>query len=230
MATERIIHIVDDDAHVRRSLVRLLRAAGFAAVQYDKPQAFLDAVPGLPAGCVLLDVRMPEIDGLQVQARMHALGVRLPVIVMTGEGDVQTAVRAMKAGAFDFIEKPFGDDLLITAIEAALADSGRAGRDLDAEDAARKVATLTPREREVLDGLVAGSQNKTIAADLGISVRTVEIHRTRMLERLGTRRLADAIRLSVMASLASGVAPEATSPLGGRDRRQAKAQGHSSSP
>jgi two-component system response regulator FixJ len=204
LAIERTIHIVDDDAVVRRSLERLLRAAGFATVPYDTPFAFLAATPSLSGGCVLLDVMMPGMDGLQLHTRLQTLGVRLPVIVITGEGDIQTAVRAMKAGAFDFIEKPFGGDRIIAAIEAALAESGRADRAQEAEAAGRRIAALTPREREVLDGLVAGKPNKTIAADLEISARTVEVHRARMLERLGTRRLADAIRLAVVASLGPG--------------------------
>jgi two-component system response regulator FixJ len=147
VAIERTVHIVDDDAAVRRSLERLLRAAGFAAVSYSTPFAFLDAAPGLSGGCVLLDVRMPGIDGLQVQERLQTSGIRVPVIVLTGEGDVQTAVRAMKAGAFDFLEKPFGDDRLVASIEAALAESGRSDRALDAADAAERIAALTPRER-----------------------------------------------------------------------------------
>jgi two-component system, LuxR family, response regulator FixJ len=199
---ERTVHIVDDDAAVRRSLERLLHAAGLTPIVYSTPYAFLDAAPRLSGGCVLLDVRMPGMDGLQVQEKLQTAGIRIPVIVLTGEGDIQTAVRAMKAGAFDFLEKPFGEDRLIGSIEAALAESARSDRSLDAAAAAKRIATLTPREREVLDGLVAGSQNKTIAADLGLSVRTVEVHRARMLERLGTRRIADAIRMAVLASLA----------------------------
>ena len=201
MAIERTIHIVDDDVTVRRSLERLLRAAGFATIPYETPFAFLAAAPFLRAGCVLLDVRMPGMDGLQLQTRMHALGIRVPVIVMTGAGDINTAVRAMKAGAFDFIEKPFANALLVATIEGALAKNGVADRVLENAEAMRRIAALTPREREVLDGLVAGRQNKIIAADLGISVRTVEVHRARMLDRLGTRRVADAIRLAVVASL-----------------------------
>ena len=204
MAAERIVHIVDDDAAVRRALERLLRVAEFAPVAYPTPFALLDVAADLSAGCILLDVKMPGMDGLQVQAELARLGVRLPVIVMTGAGDVQTAVRAMKAGATDFIEKPFDDDYLLGAIEAALAGSGRAARDREALEAAGRIGTLSPREREVLDCLVAGRRNKQIAGDLGISVRTVEIHRLRMLDRLGTRHLSEAIRLAVMAALAPG--------------------------
>ena len=201
MPAERIVHVVDDDAEVRRSLERLLDSAGLRALSYESPFAFLDAAAGLSAGCVLLDVRMPGMDGLELQARLDKLEVALPVIVMTGQGDVQTAVRAMKAGAVDFIEKPFNDESLLNAIETALARAGRPDRAHEAGEATQRIAELTPRERQVLDALVAGHQNKVIAHDLGISVRTVEVHRARMMERLGVRQLAEAIRLSVMAGM-----------------------------
>jgi two-component system response regulator FixJ len=201
MESERTVHVVDDDPTVRRSLERLLYSAGFRSVLYENPWSFLDAAPGLSAGCVLLDVRMPEMDGLELQAWLTRFGFPLPMIVITGHGDIQTAVWAMKAGAVDFIEKPFDDDSLIAAIETALAGSGRAFRDREIAEAAERIALLSPREREVLDGLVAGRQSKVIAYDLGLSVRTVEVHRARMLERLGTRRLAEAVRLAVLAGL-----------------------------
>ena len=202
MSAEPTVHVVDDDAAVRRSLERLLDAAGFRVVSYDLPLAFLEAAPGLSAGCVLLDMRMPGMDGLEVQARLVRLGVSLPVIVMTDHGDVQSAVRAMKAGAVDFIEKPFDDDTLLNAIEAALAKVGQPAHEREAAQAAQRIATLSPREREVLDALLTGRANKVIAFDLGISVRTVEVHRARMMERLGTRKFADAVRLAVLAKLA----------------------------
>jgi len=133
---------------------------------------------------------MPGMDGLDVQARLRDLDVTLPVIVMTGQSDVRSAVSAMKAGAVDFIEKPFDDEALIAAIEAALAKGGRADRNHEAAEAARLIAMLSRREREVLDALVVGRPNKVIAFDLGISVRTVEVHRARMMDRLGVRQLA----------------------------------------
>jgi two-component system, LuxR family, response regulator FixJ len=202
MNDERIVYVVEDDAAVRRSLERLLGSAGFSSVLYENARDFLDAAPGLSAGCVLLDIRMPEMDGLELQSRLNSLGFLLPVIVMTGHGDVQTAVRAMKAGAHDFIEKPFDDERLLSAIDQALALAGRGSRKREAAEARDKTATLSPREREVLEGLVGGKPNKVIAYDLGISVRTVEVHRAHMLERLGTRSTAEAIRLAVMATLA----------------------------
>jgi two-component system, LuxR family, response regulator FixJ len=202
MEAEGAVHVVDDDPGVRRSLERLLYSAGFAHVAYESVRVFLDAAPSISAGCVLLDVLMPEIDGLQLQGELDRLGCHLPLIVITGQGDVPTAVRAMRAGAVDFIEKPFDDERLILAIEAALEGSGRRSRDREVTEAAKRIATLSPRERQVLDAVVAGRQSKVIAYDLGISVRTVEVHRARMLERLGTRRLAEAIRLAVLADLA----------------------------
>ena len=201
MTAERTVHVVDDDAAVRRSLERLLDAAGFRAVSYETPMAFLASAPGLSSGCVLLDVRMPGMDGLTLQARLAKLDNHLPVVVMTGQGDVQTAVRAMKAGAVDFIEKPYDDGVLLKAIELALSLPRQSDRNREAAEAAQRVAALSPRERQVLDALVAGRPNKVIAYDLGISARTVEVHRARMMERLGVRQLAEAIRLAVMARL-----------------------------
>ena len=203
MATERIVYVVDDDTAVRRSLGRLLYSADFECVAYESPLALLQVVPEISGGCVLLDFKMPEIDGLAMQGQLNHLGFRLPVIVITGHGDIPTAVQAMKAGAVDFIEKPFDDERLIAAIEAALANSRREPADRETAEAAKRIANLSPRERQVLDSLVAGRQSKTIAYDLGISVRTVEVHRARMLQRLGTRRLAEAIRLAVLADFSA---------------------------
>lgn len=203
MAHERVVYIVDDDPAVRRSLEWLLDAAGLRAVSYATPKAFLLVAAGLPAGCALLDVRMPEMDGLQVQSRLLLIKPDLPVIVMTGQGDVQTAVCAMKAGAVDFIEKPYSDDALITAIESALTACAPKDRTDDIAAASALIDTLSPRERQVLEALVAGRPNKVIAFDLGISVRTVEVHRARMMDRLGVAQFAEAVRLSVLASLAA---------------------------
>jgi two-component system response regulator FixJ len=204
MKGEQTVHVVDDDAAVRRSLERLLDAAGFRAVSYETSHAFLAVAASLSSGCVLLDVRMPGMDGLALQARLAKLDNNLPVIVITGQGDVQTAVRAMKAGAVDFIEKPYDDEVLVKAIELALSMPRQSDRDREAIEAVQRVAALSPREREVLDALVAGRPNKIIAYDLHISVRTVEVHRARMMERLGVRQFAEAIRLAVMARLARG--------------------------
>ena len=202
MSAERTIHVVDDDAAVRRSLELLLGSMGFITVSYAAPDSFLLAAPGLTDGCLLLDVKMPGVGGLEVQAMLKAIGFALPIIVITGQGDIQTAVRSMKAGAFDFLEKPYEDEALLRAIEAAFATTPH-GHDRQTLDAIQRIAELRPREREVLEALVAGASNKVIAFDLGLSVRTVEVHRARMMDRLGTHQLAEAIRLAVLATLAS---------------------------
>jgi two-component system, LuxR family, response regulator FixJ len=202
MPADRLVHIVDDDAAVRRSLERLLFASGFEAVSYESAPAFLDVAPRPSAGCLLLDIRMPGMDGLELQTLLNDSNFRVPTIVITAQGDVSTAVRAMKAGAVDFIEKPYDDEVLIAAIEAALARTGGLDRSRKVAEAAGLITGLSPREREVLEALMAGHANKVIAFDLGISVRTVEVHRARMMERLGTKQLAEAVRLAVMAKFA----------------------------
>jgi len=204
VGTSPFVYVVDDDPAVRRSLERLLDAVGFRVTSYATPKAFLGVAEDLALGCVLLDLRMPEMDDFEVQARLLLINPGLPVIVITAEGDVQSAVRAMKAGAVDFIEKPCSDETLISAIESALRGIGMKGRTEDIAAAAVLIGTLSPREREVLEALVAGQPNKVIAFRLGISVRTVEVHRSRMMERLGVRQLGQAVKLSVLASLAEG--------------------------
>jgi two-component system, LuxR family, response regulator FixJ len=212
MTTERAVYILDDDAAVLRSLERLLSSANFEPITFERPDLFLTAAKTFKTGCVLLDVRLPGISGLDVQTQLGRMRNDLPIIVMTAQGDVQTAVRAMKAGAIDFLEKPYSDHALLGAIEAAFSNEIRSDRDRDIADAVRRIATLSPREREVLDGLMAGRPNKLIAYHLGISVRTVEVHRARMMERLGMRQLAEAVRLGVMAKLS---APPSTSKRSG---------------
>jgi two-component system response regulator FixJ len=200
MAAERQIYIVDDEAAVRRSISFMLRAAGYQVESFDSGEAFLRAAPQLAMGCVLLDVRMPGMDGLEVQAAMRDRGIRLPVIIITGHGDVAIAVRAMKAGATDFIEKPFEKAKLLDALVTACQLQGNAADILRlVEDANAMLKVLTARERDVLDGLVAGLPNKTIAYDLGISPRTVEIHRANLMIKLGAKSLSDALRIAFMA-------------------------------
>jgi two-component system, LuxR family, response regulator FixJ len=201
MPIERTVHVVDDDAAVRRSLERLMESLGFRVVTYETSSAFLEAATNIAPGCVLLDLKMSGMDGLELQALLLERNSALPIVVMTGHGDVQSAVRAMKAGAIDFIEKPFSDDVLLNAIEVALANVGRADLDRQTAEASRRIAALTPREREVLTALVMGRPNKAIAFELGISIRTVEVHRARMMERLGVRQFAEAVRLAVLARM-----------------------------
>jgi two-component system response regulator FixJ len=211
MKAEGTVHIADDDVAVLHALQRLLRYAGYETVAYESASAVLEAAAtGLSAGCLLVDVRMPGVGGLELQARLNDLGTRLPVIMMTGQADVSTAVSAMKAGAFDFIEKPLDEARLLRAIRMALAGAGRVAREREIAEAATLVDTLSPRERQVLDALMAGRSNKVIAYDLNISERTVETHRARMLERLGTHSLGETIRIAVMASLASADGRDAT--------------------
>jgi two-component system response regulator FixJ len=200
---EGVVHVVDDDADVRRAIVRLLDSAGYAVIAYGTAEGFLDAVQDPALGCVLLDVYMPGMDGLELQSRLQMQGNCLPVIIMTGHGEVPVAVRAMKAGAVDFIEKPFEDSTLLDAIELAFAKGSKTTPEGEVTEAVQRVAKLSLREHQVLAALVSGKPNKVIAFDLAISVRTVEIHRARMMERLGVRQLAEAVRLAVLARLNS---------------------------
>jgi two-component system response regulator FixJ len=204
MNQPRLIHIIDDEDSVRRSASFMLKTSGFSVQAWPSGVAFLKEVRHVEAGCILLDVRMPEMDGLEVQRTLHERGVAMPVIILTGHGDVSIAVRAMKAGAVDFIEKPFEKDVLLGAIKAAferLDASGEASS--RAEEAAVLLAALSPREREVLEGLAQGLPNKTIAYDLGISARTVEVHRANVMTKLGARSLSDALRIAFAAGLGS---------------------------
>jgi two-component system response regulator FixJ len=202
MTSQALVHIVDDDAAIRRALTRLLRSAGHIPVAYESARTVLDAAPTLSSGCMLLDVEMPEIDGLQLLAQLGRLGIVLPVIVVTGHGDVSIAVKAMKAGAVDFIEKPIDETLLLAALEAALRDDRHSIRDHEVARAVEKMALLSPRERQVLERISIGCPNKVIADDLGISVRTVEVHRAHTLDRLGVSNIAEAIRIAVMSAVA----------------------------
>jgi two-component system response regulator FixJ len=196
----RLVHVLDDDVGVRHALGRSLRIAGYAVALYETSFTLLDALPTIKRGCLLLDVRMPDIDGLALQSKLG--NAPLALVLMTGHGDVDMAVRAMQAGAVDFLEKPFSDARLIAALDIGFASLSPTVRARDAADAARCLAELSPREGQVLMGLAEGKPNKTIAHDLGISVRTAEVHRARMLRRLSVTHLADAIRLYVLAGLA----------------------------
>jgi two-component system response regulator FixJ len=198
MAEAPLVHVVDDDASVRDSLAFLLEAAGFAVRVYASAAAFLNMASDSTVGCVVTDVQMPELSGLELQRRMGELAIRLPVIVMTGHGDVPIAVAALKAGATDFLEKPFEDEQLLAAVKRAIAISQQA-REAAAAAAEinARLATLTPREREVMDRLVAGQPNKTIAYDLGSSPRTVEVHRARVMDKMGARSLAELVRMTI---------------------------------
>jgi two-component system response regulator FixJ len=195
-----VVHVVDDDDGVRDSLRFLLEGAGLNVATYDGAHALLAAGPG-PAGCILSDFRMPGIDGLQLQSMLTENGVRLPVIIMTAHGEVPLAVRALKGGAVDFLQKPFGDEQLLDAVHRALETNRQA---VEAEAAtsmaAEKLALLTPREHEVLDLLVTGKSNKEIAKALGNSPRTIDVHRARVFEKLQAASLPDLVHLVLAAT------------------------------
>ena len=200
MSDERLVHLVDDDEAIRRSAGFMLKTSGFRVQTYESGDQLLKAAGSLDPGCVLLDIRMPGMEGLEVQQELKERGVGLPVVIMTGHGDVTLAVQAMKAGAIDFIEKPFEKAVLLGAIDQAF---NRLDRSTDtrerANEAEVRLNALTPREREVLDGLAQGLPNKTIAYDLGISPRTVEIHRANLMSKLGVRSLSEALRIAFAA-------------------------------
>jgi len=196
----RLVHLVDDDEAIRRSVGFMLKTSGFHVRTYESGVELLKSAPKLETGCILLDIRMPGMDGLEVQRALKDKGVTLPVIIMTGHGDVALAVQAMKAGAIDFIEKPFEKAVVLSAIEHGVARLKRSASSRDrADDAAVRLQALTPREREVLDGLAKGLPNKTIAYDLGISPRTVEIHRANLMTKLEVRSLSEALRIAFAA-------------------------------
>src|SRR5947209_15607278 len=197
---ERVVHLVDDDAAVRRSVGFMLKTSGHRVESYESGDEILKLSTKLDEGCILLDIRMPGMDGLEVQQALQEHGVSLPVIIMTGHGDVSLAVRAMKAGAVDFIEKPFDKDALLASLEEGYRRLSRLGATDDRKrDAAIRLQALTARERDVLDGLAKGLPNKTIAYDLGISSRTVEIHRSNLMTKLSVRSLSDALRIAFAA-------------------------------
>lgn len=200
MTERRLVHLVDDEDAIRRSAGFLLRTSGFDVRTHVSGVAFLKEVKAAEPGCVLLDVRMPEMDGLEVQKQLAERGVGWPVIILTGHGDVPIAVQAMKAGAIDFLEKPFDKATLLRALDTGFAifdqhDAAAAS----AEEAKVRIAALTPREQDVLRGLADGLPNKTIAYDLGISPRTVEVHRANLMPKLEVHSLSEALRLAFAA-------------------------------
>jgi two-component system, LuxR family, response regulator FixJ len=200
MSNQQIVFIVDDDDAVRESLAVLLETSGFTIAQFSSGQDFLDAVEPAQNGCLILDVRMPGLSGPEVQAKLAERDITLPVIVMTGHGDLAMAVRAMKAGAVDFIEKPASIGEITEAVCTALNISAEAWAAANqADEIKQRLARLTTREREVLDELVIGNLNKVIAYNLDISPRTVEIHRARAMEKMQARNLAHLVRMAITA-------------------------------
>ncbi len=202
MANDNLVYVVDDDEAVRESLSALLEAKSYTVRSFALAREFLAAAPSLRPGCLIADIRMPEMDGLELQRLLTARAFNFPLIVITGHGEVPLAVEAMKAGAIDFIEKPFAAEAILAGIEAGLARLAATGEDDQAAaSAAGRLATLSPREREVLEGLLAGLPNKSIAYDLAISPRTVEIHRAHVMDKMGARSLSELIRFSLAAGL-----------------------------
>ncbi len=203
MPDTELIHVVDDDDAMRESLAFLLGSSGFSVRLHDGAESFLAALPALPSGCILSDIRMPVIDGMELLRRVKASGRGLPVVLMTGHGDVPLAVEAMKLGAADFIEKPFDDEALISALRLAGARALDNERTSAAQEAfARRLATLSQRERQVFERLVAGDANKVIARTLDISPRTVEVYRANVMSKLQASSLSDLVRSAVRAGIA----------------------------
>jgi two-component system, LuxR family, response regulator FixJ len=202
MSDKRKVYVIDDDAAMRDSLNFLLEAANFDVTLFDTAMKFLDRLPSLDFGCVVSDVRMPGIDGIELLKRMKTLTRRFPILIITGHGDVPLAVEAMKLGAVDFLEKPFEDDRLIGMIEAAICQGEPAVRDeAIARDLAARVASLSPREHQVMDGLIAGLSNKLIARDYDISPRTIEVYRANVMTKMQANSLSELVRLAMRAGL-----------------------------
>ncbi|MGZ5849406.1 MAG: response regulator FixJ [Methyloceanibacter sp.] len=199
MGDNFVVHIVDDDEAVRQSLAFLLSASGIPVRLYESATAFVAALPGLQGGCLITDVRMPGMTGLQLLRALDAKSVNLPAIVITGHGDIALAVEAMKAGAVDFIEKPFDEEAILRAVRLAEQRVRKEGPQSEDDSAhAAKLASLSERERQVLDGLVAGHPNKTIAYNLGISPRTVEVYRANLMTKMQAKSLSELIRMALL--------------------------------
>lgn len=201
-AAEAVVHVIDDDEAARDSLAFLLSTVDIAVQTYESAVAFLNALPGIKGGCVITDVRMPEMSGVDLLRRLREMQLGMPVIVITGHGDVPLAVEAMRLGATDFLEKPYEDEILLASVRAALSRHQRdAKRDAERAELHERLAALSTRERQVLEGLVAGNPNKTIAYDLGISPRTVEIYRANVMTKMKAATLSELVRMALQAGL-----------------------------
>jgi len=207
MATS-LVHVIDDDDALRDSLSFLLGTARLDVKTYESAEAFLSALPGVNSGCIITDVRMPNMSGVDLLRKLNELQIALPVIVITGHGDVQLAVEAMKIGAADFIEKPFDDEMLLNAVRAALARWEDKCKEVSERSSyVEKLEMLSSRERDVLEGLIAGKANKVIAFDLGISPRTVEIYRANVMTKTGANSLPELVRMALLAGLFETAVP-----------------------
>lgn len=202
MTTKGMVYVIDDDDAMRDSLNFLLDSSGYSVTLFDDAQRFLEALPGLAFGCIVSDVRMPGIDGIELLKRMKAQHSPFPILIMTGHGDVPLAVEAMKLGAVDFLEKPFEDDRLIAMIETAIRQAQPAAKsEAIAQDLAARVASLSPRERQVMEGLVAGLSNKLIAREYDISPRTIEVYRANVMTKMQASSLSELVRLAMRAGM-----------------------------
>jgi two-component system response regulator FixJ len=200
MVNMRNVYVVDDDDAVRRGLRFLLKSAGYEPDLFESALQFMAAAPDLVPGCVITDVRMPEMDGLELVRRVASMGLAHQVVVMTGHGDVQLAVEAMKAGAIDFLEKPFKDEALLAAVDLGLATEERLTQSRATQARFMELLSdLTPREQQVLDGVVGGKMNKMIAYDLGISERTVEVYRANIMQKTGANSLSELVRMALLS-------------------------------
>jgi two-component system response regulator FixJ len=196
------VHVIDDDEAVRHSLAFLLRSAKIDVKTYESASAFLDVASNVKTGCVITDVRMPEISGIDLLRRLRDLKIGVPVIIITGHGDVPLAVEAMKIGAVDFLEKPFDDEVMLTAVRSALnKQDSDSKRQAERADIKSRLAALSNREHDVLNGLVAGHANKQIAFDLGISPRTVEIYRANLMTKMQAASLSDLVRMALITEI-----------------------------
>jgi len=196
------VYVIDDDAAMRDSLNFLLDAANFEVALFESATNFLEVLPRLDFGCVISDIRMPGIDGIELLRRMKLLDSRFPIVIITGHGDVPLAVEAMKLGAVDFLEKPFEDDRLIGIIEAAIRQNEPAAKDeAVTQDIAARIESLSPRERQVMDGLIAGLSNKMIARNYDISPRTIEVYRANVMTKMQAGSLSELVRLAMRAGL-----------------------------
>ncbi len=203
MPTEAVVHVIDDDDAVRESLAFLLETADYAVHSYESAAAFLSKLDKAEPGCIITDVRMPGMTGLELVRALNARGCAMPVIVITGHGDVPLAVEAMREGVVDFIEKPFADDVILGSLKNAFErrrdQSAQVG---ERTETLKRLASLSTRERQVLDGLVAGQANKVVAIELGISPRTVEVYRANLMSKMHAASLSELVRMALVAGRA----------------------------
>jgi two-component system response regulator FixJ len=201
-AAQPVVHIIDDDEGLRESLAFLLRSAALKVRSFESAKAFLEVLPDAAPGCVITDVRMPDMSGIELLRRLKELKIGVPVIIITGHGDVALAVEAMKIGASDFFEKPFDDDLLVASVRVALRQrDDQTKRGAERAEIEHRISTLSPREKDVLVGLIEGRANKQIAFDLGISHRTVEIYRANLMNKMQAGSLSDLVRMALLVEM-----------------------------